>query len=95
MRHVTVRHAVAYSENRVHINTIEGFWALVKRAWYGTHHHCSEKRMGQYIAEAAWKYSQRKNPDPFGTLIAQIMGTPARVAQGLKVTLLFLSLIHI
>ena len=26
-------------------NTIEGFWSLVKRAWYSTHHHYSVKYM--------------------------------------------------
>ena len=47
-------------------NTIEGFWALVKRAWYGTHHHYSEKYMPLYIAEACWKYNNReKNGEAF------------------------------
>ena len=37
----------------------DGFWGLVKRAWYGTHHHYSRKYMVLYIAEAYFKFNQR------------------------------------
>lgn len=65
----TINHSVAYSLSGVHINTIESFWALLKRAWYGTHHHYTDDWMALFIAEGAWKYNQRKNPRPFDTLI--------------------------
>jgi transposase-like protein len=61
MVHATVNHAVEYANGPVHTNTIEGFWALVKRAWYGTHHHYSKKYMALYIAEACFKYNRRKS----------------------------------
>lgn len=57
--HATVRHAVEYTNGLVHTNSIEGFWGLVKRAWYGQHHHYSEKYMALYIAEACYKFNQR------------------------------------
>lgn len=38
MLHAVVNHAVEYANGATHTNTIEGFWALVKRAWYGSHH---------------------------------------------------------
>jgi len=44
----------------IHTNTIEGYWTLVKRAWYGQHHHYSKKYTPLYIAEAAFKYNNRK-----------------------------------
>ena len=53
----------------LHTNTIEGFWALIKRAWYGSHHHYSRKYMPLFIAETSWKYNERKNPDVFGTFL--------------------------
>lgn len=37
----------------------DGFWSLVKRARYGTHHHYSRKYMPLYIAEAYFKFNQR------------------------------------
>jgi len=42
-------------------STIEGFWATVKRAWYGQHHHYSQKYLQHYISEAVFKYNNRKN----------------------------------
>ena len=70
MAHAIINHSLAYVEQltclraphrQAHTNAIEGFWALVKRAWYGTHHHYSEKYMPLYIAEACWKYNNREN----------------------------------
>ena len=37
--HGVINHSVAYADGCVHTNTIEGFWFLLKRAWYGFHHH--------------------------------------------------------
>ena len=41
VRHASVDHRRRYVDGQVHTNTIEGFWALLKRAWYGQHHHYS------------------------------------------------------
>lgn len=67
--HAVIRHKRAYSEGIVHTNTIEGFWSLLKRAFYGTHHHYSKEFMPLFVGEACWKYNQRKNPDMFGTFL--------------------------
>lgn len=60
MHHATINHKVSYSDGIVHTNSIEGFWSLVKRAYYGSHHHYSVKYMNLYISEACYKYNQRK-----------------------------------
>ena len=75
MAHAVINHSLAYVEQLTpacasphadrHTNTIEGFWSLVKRAWYGTHHHYSEKYMALYIAEACWKYNNRNDGNGF------------------------------
>jgi transposase-like protein len=62
MDHLTINHKVAYAEGIVHTNSIEGFWSLVKRAYYGQHHHYSVKYMDLYISEACYKYNTRKVP---------------------------------
>jgi hypothetical protein len=36
MLHSVVNHMVEYANGPTHTNTIEGFWSLVKRAWYGS-----------------------------------------------------------
>ena len=69
MPHTVVNHQKRYADGMTHTNTIEGFWALVKRAWYGSHHKYAVKYMPLFIAEATWKYNQRENADAFSTFI--------------------------
>ena len=59
MRHVTVDHSKHYVDGLAHTNTIEGFWALLKRAWYGTHHHYTDKHSIAYVVESCYKYNAR------------------------------------
>ena len=59
MRHVTVDHSTYYVDGLAHTNTIEGFWSLLKRAWYGSHHHYSNEHSIAYVVEACYKYNAR------------------------------------
>ena len=61
MPHATINHQHEYSRNGIHTNTIEGFWALLKRAWYGSHHQYSLRFTPLFVAEASWKYNNRRN----------------------------------
>jgi transposase-like protein len=65
MNHTTVDHSKQYVDGIAHTNTIEGFWALLKRAWYGQHHHYSKRHSFAYVVEACFKYNVRKVADPF------------------------------
>ena len=70
MPHVTVNHQEYYSDRSgASTNTIEGFWSLLKRAWYGQHHHYQKLFTPLYVAEASWKYNHRKDVDSFGSLM--------------------------
>lgn len=77
MLHAVVRHKREYAVGLVHTNTIEGFWACVKRAWYGTHHHYSRKYMPLYIAEASYKYNRRRSETAFGDSLQMFVGATA------------------
>ena len=74
MRHATINHEIAYADGYVHTNSIEGFWALVKRAWYGQHHHYSRKYMPLYISEACYKFNKRAKADTCDGMIAMMVG---------------------
>jgi transposase-like protein len=74
MLHTRINHGVEYANGLVHTNTIEGFWSLVKRAWYGQHHYYSKKYMELYIAEACYKYNARRISDAFDSTL-RIMAT--------------------
>jgi transposase-like protein len=77
MAHRTINHSVSYSERdlfsgqfgAIHTNTIEGFWAIVKRAIYGQFHWISAKYLPLYLNELAWRYSERRNPDLFAGVL--------------------------
>ena len=69
MAHEVITHEEQYAAGAIHTNTIESFWALIKRAWYGQHHHYSKLYMPLYVAETAWKYNKRKNPNAFTTFL--------------------------
>lgn len=72
-QHAVINHSVAYVDGDTHTNTIEGVWALVKRAWYGSHHHYSKHWMPLFIAEASWKYNHRDDGSAFGSFIRGAM----------------------
>lgn len=73
-RHYAVDHKVAYVSGDTHTNTIEGFWALVKRSWYGQHHFYSRKWANLYISETAYKYNHRNDPMAFSGLVRHMVG---------------------
>lgn len=74
MLHTTINHAIEYANGLIHTNTMEGFWALVKRAWYGQHHHYSRKYAALYISEASYKYNKRQSDDSFNHAIGLMVG---------------------
>jgi len=74
VEHATVNHGYEYSNGIIHTNSIEGFWSMVKRAWYGQHHHYSVKYMNLYISEACYKYNQRKTPVTFDGALSLMVG---------------------
>lgn len=71
------RIADAIERGATHTNTIESFWSLIKRAWYGSHHHYSRKYMPLYIAEACFKYNRRKSATAFDSSLRLFVGASA------------------
>lgn len=51
-----------YSVGQIHTNTIEGFWAQLKRTIGGTHISVSPKYLQNYANECAFRYNNRKAP---------------------------------
>lgn len=46
-----------YARGDLHVNTIEGFWAIFKRGIVGSFHNVSRKYMPPYLDEFAYRYS--------------------------------------
>ena len=69
VNHAVINHKKAYADGLTHTNTIEGFWSLLKRAWYGSHHHYAKGFTPLYVAEACWKYNHRKSDNAFADFL--------------------------
>ena len=73
------RHAVKHGvgewvRDQIHINGMESFWSMLKRAHMGTFHKLSPKHLDRYVQEFAGKHNMRNS----GTL-AQMRATTARL----------------
>lgn len=72
---VKIDHQKLYSYKGVNTNSIESFWAFIKRQIMGQHHHVSPKHLPKYVAETVFKYNNRKHDDMFETLVINSMLT--------------------
>jgi hypothetical protein len=48
-----------YGRGDVHVNTLEGYFALFKRGMKGVYQHCREKHVHRYLAEFDFRYNNR------------------------------------
>jgi transposase len=73
--HLAVNHwKKEYVRNKVHTNTIEGFWSQLKRSLDGTYHSVSPKHLQHYLDEFSFRYNLRKSPVPvFYHLLAKMV----------------------
>jgi transposase-like protein len=62
--HETVVHSAdEYVRGDAHVNTAEGYFALLKRGIYGNFHHISEAHLHRYLAEFDFRYNRRDLSD--------------------------------
>lgn len=75
--HETINHQVAYAIGHIHTNTIEGFWAILKRGIVGQYHKVSIKHLNRYIDEFCFRYNHRNNAEVFNLMMARAVGVVA------------------
>jgi transposase-like protein len=75
--HAVVDHAVEYVHGRVHTNTLENFWSLVKRGLHGTYVSVAPFHLFRYLDEQMFRFNNRKDLDDagrFNLAVSQIVG---------------------
>lgn len=58
--HVRINHSKEYARGDIHTNTIESFWAILKRGIIGQYHKVSPKYLAKYLDEFCFRYNQRR-----------------------------------
>lgn len=59
--HAVINHSIdEYVRGDVHTNTIEGYFATLKRGITGTYHHVSPQHLKRYLGEFDYRYNERQ-----------------------------------
>jgi transposase-like protein len=74
--HETINHVETYVEGRVHTNTIENFWALLKRGLNGTYISVEPFHLFRYLDERVFTYNLRDRTDNerFSSVVGAVTG---------------------
>lgn len=80
IRHKYGQYARREGGKKIHTNTVEGYFALVKRGIVGTFHHVSKQHLQRYLDEFDFRYNARKIDDGQRALLA-IQGTTGKRLQ--------------
>jgi transposase-like protein len=75
MPHKTVNHSIWYvADDGSHTNSIESFWALLKRGIVGQYHKVSLRHLPAYINEFSYRFNHRNNANVFDLTIERAIG---------------------
>ena len=59
-RHEVVNHGIGeYVRGEAHTNTVESYFAILKRGITGTYHHISQQHLKRYLGEFDFRYNER------------------------------------
>ena len=73
LTHLKINHSKEYANGSIHTNTIESFWALLKRGVIGQFHKVSAKYLQKYIDEFCWRFNERENENAFDKLVGNML----------------------
>jgi transposase-like protein len=61
--HETVNHSEKeWARGKVHVNSMENVWSLLKRSIIGSYHQVSTKHLDAYLDELEFRFNNRENP---------------------------------
>lgn len=71
--HLSVNHTEMFVNGVVHTNTIESFWAILKRGIIGQFHKVSDKYLPLYLAEFCFRFNNRQNKSIFELTVVRAL----------------------
>ncbi len=74
--HDVIRHNSEYVRGEINTQSIESFWAILKRGLVGTYHHVDAGYLAQYVAEYEFRHNTRHITDAqrFSALLQNVSG---------------------
>lgn len=67
--HLKVDHSKEFANGDIHSNSIESFWAILKRGVYGIYHQISVKYLQSYVDEFCFRYNNRDERKAFDLVL--------------------------
>lgn len=81
LNHEVINHAIEYVNGHIHTNSIENFWALLRRSLGGTYVSVEPIHLQAYIEEQVYRFNTRSrkdekitNADRFALALSNIEG---------------------
>ena len=74
-KHAAVNHSVEWivPGTRIHTNTVESAFSLLKRGLIGSFHRVSVKHLHRYLTEFEYRFNARKVEDRFGLTVREMV----------------------
>jgi len=73
IKHYRINHQINFANGFIHINNIEGFWAILKRGIVGQFHKVSVKYLPMYLAEFSFRFNHRKTDSIFEHILGDAL----------------------
>jgi transposase-like protein len=76
-KHRTVNHSQQWvvPGSRIHTNTVESSFSLLKRGLIGSFHRVSIKHLHRYLTEFEFRFNERRNVDRFKLTVTEMLKT--------------------
>ena len=76
-KHRTVNHSIQWvvPGSRIHTNTVESSFSLLKRGLIGSFHRVSTKHLQRYLNEFEYRFNSRSSPVQFANCVADMCAT--------------------
>jgi transposase-like protein len=68
-----VNHQFEYVNGQIYTNGVESFWAILKRAFIGTHHKMSKKYLPLYLNEFTFRFSHNGQNNLYRTVLSNAL----------------------
>ena len=77
-KHRAVNHSIEWivPGSRIHTNTVESSFSLLKRGLIGSFHRVSIKHLHRYLSEFEFRFNVRKDDDRFSATLKRMLGIP-------------------